>query len=186
MKRLDFVKMYDGILSHVLCENLINLFESAPDRQVEIDHDNKPNFTEMNISAYYPKYHQLMTGYVIDAVNQYAKECVDYSKFWPNQPTVLEGMRIKRYNANTGERFDQHVDVCTPESAMRYLAILFYLNDNFEGGETKFTPDMKIKPKTGSVLIFPPTWQYPHAGLEVETGSKYIMSTYLHYYAPVK
>jgi len=186
MKHLDFVRIYDGVVEPELCKDLITAFENNPSNHVKVNHDCKPYFTEMNLSESLPEYHSLMTNYVMRVVNQYAKDCVEYTSFWPNQPTILEGMRLKRYNAQTGERFDMHVDVSTPASAMRYLAILFYLNHDFEGGDTHFIPECTIIPMTGSVLVFPPTWQYPHAGLEVISGTKYIMSTYLHYYDPVQ
>ena len=65
----------------------------------------------------------------------------------------------------------------------RVLAWMMYLNNDFEGGETEFPHhNLTVKPKTGTVLVFPPTWQYPHRGIPVESGNpKYILSTYLHY-----
>jgi prolyl 4-hydroxylase len=59
--------------------------------------------------------------------------------------------------------------------------VLFYLNDNFTGGQTEFLPGIMVEPVKGSVVAFPPNWQHPHCGLPVETGNKYIMSTYLRY-----
>ena len=54
---------------------------------------------------------------------------------------LMEEFRIrKRYNSGTGEQFDDHVDVCNLESSKRYLSMLFYLNDDFTGGETVFLP----------------------------------------------
>ena len=38
-----------------------------------------------------------------------------------------------------------------------------------------------IHPKTGSVLVFPSLWTFPHAGLPVKSGTKYILTTYFHY-----
>ena len=67
-------------------------------------------------------------------------------------------------------------------SARRYLAFLFYLNDVQKGGQTEFRfHGRMIRPEAGSVLVFPPTWEYPHIGLPPISGPKYIMSTYLHY-----
>jgi hypothetical protein len=44
-----------------------------------------------------------------------------------------------------------------------------------------FLPDKQVQPVKGSVIVFPPTWQYPHAGLPLISGTKYIMSTYLNF-----
>ena len=74
------------------------------------------------------------------------------------------------------------VDVADYKSARRWIAFLVYLNDNFSGGETEFYPHQQvIHPKTGRVLVFPCVWTYPHAGLPITTGTKYILTTYFHY-----
>ena len=88
-----------------------------------------------------------------------------------------------RDSPGTDDQFLIHTDVQDHQSAKRYLAFLIYLNDDFKGGETTFPYNkLTIKPETGKVLVFPPTWQYPHSGLPVKSGNpKYIMSTYLHY-----
>ena len=60
--------------------------------------------------------------------------------------------------------------------------MFFYLNTVEEGGETSFPNlEMKIKPKQGSVLCFPPLWMYPHLGEQPISNDKYIIGTYLHY-----
>ena len=61
--------------------------------------------------------------------------------------------------------------------------MFWYLNDVDEGGETIFTEplDIKVKPKAGRVLIFPPMWMYPHAGLAPKSNAKYIIGSYLNF-----
>ena len=84
------------------------------------------------------------------------------SRFLP-EIKALEELRIKRYLPNGEERFDEHVDITDHASARRAVAFLFYLNDN--DGVTHFTRQgVTIKPKTGRVVVFPPTWSYPHSG----------------------
>ena len=92
----------------------------------------------------------------------------------------LEEFRIKRYNTSGDERFDEHVDVTDYDSSLRAVAFLFYLNDN--DGNTLFpSHGLNIRPVSGRVIMFPPTWDYPHTGLPPKSNSKYIMSTYIHY-----
>ena len=61
-----------------------------------------------------------------------------------------------------------------------FITYLWYLNDVETGGNTIFR-DFMIQPKRGSLLVFPPMWMFPHKGEPPISGSKYIMSTYLHY-----
>jgi len=61
------------------------------------------------------------------------------------------------------------------------------LNDVNEGGETVFqlnrevSPSIKVQPKTGKLLMFPPLWTHPHLALPPVSGPKYIVGGYLHY-----
>jgi hypothetical protein len=64
------------------------------------------------------------------------------------------------------------------EDSTRYLAFLFYLNDNEAG--TRFE-NFTVEPKMGSIVVFPPMWMFPHAGEMPDKTTKYIMSTYYHY-----
>ena len=102
------------------------------------------------------------------------------SSFFLPKFSLLEEFRVKRYIPGGEERFDEHVDVATYDTARRCLSFLFYLNNN--NGKTVFTRHgLNISPMCGRVVVFPPTWEYPHAGLAPSDNTKYIMSTYLHY-----
>jgi len=173
----DFIKVYDALDSEY-CRGIINLFEHNQLHHVR--NDNMVQcFTEWNLTHHCPDSIQHgFSNIIIDVLDRY-KADVPECRYFPEQ-LALEEFRVKRYVANTGEQFNWHVDVGDNVSSKRYLSFLFYLNDNFEGGETIFD-GTTIKPIKGSVLVFPPTWQYPHRGCPVGMGSKYIMSTYLNY-----
>jgi|SRR5687768_14339780 len=95
----------------------------------------------------------------------------------------VENVRVKRYDV--GDSFPWHVDVRDYASARRFLVMMYYLNDNFIGGETQFGSEEKIKytvnPEQGKIVIFSPMWDNPHRGCVVKKGSKYIANVYLHY-----
>ena len=78
------------------------------------------------------------------------------------------------------EGFNTHVDVMKLISCPRFLSFLWYLNDVDEGGSTIFN-NLKIKPKKGRLVIFPPMWMFPHMGEEPVSNTKYVMSSYLSY-----
>jgi hypothetical protein len=57
------------------------------------------------------------------------------------------------------------------------IAVLIYLNDDYEGGEINFpTHDLCIKPEVGSLLIFPGSLNYPHEVKEVLSGTRYTVA----------
>ena len=115
------------------------------------------------------------------ALDFYKKD-VPQAKYLP-QFKYLEEFRIKKYEVGGHDRFDEHVDVVNYQSSRRSLAMLFYLNDVDSGGKTIFPYQNKeFTPNRGEVIIFPPTWEYPHLGEPPVSNPKYIMSTYLHYH----
>ena len=60
------------------------------------------------------------------------------------------------------------------------MVFLWYLNDVTEGGETEFCDlGIKVAPRTGRLLMFPPYWMFQHAGRPPVSNDKYILSTYL-------
>jgi len=171
------VKAYDNILPNNICENLIDLFETNIQHQHFINHNNCPCFTQVNVNQISTDVIRSLIPYIADVYNRYRK---DINNFYSPPLKELEEFRIKKYNTSGDQRFDEHVDVTDYDSSLRAVAFLFYLNDN--DGNTIFPKHgLNIKPVSGKVVIFPPTWEYPHTGLPPKSNSKYIMSTYIHY-----
>jgi hypothetical protein len=124
-----------------------------------------------------------------DVARDYAKAqgITDEPKLFPVYP-------IKKYEAGTfmGAHFDQQ------EGDERLkVSFVMYLNDNYEGGEISFTIaspggilkearppadfsnaekginyTFAIKPKAGSIIVFPPSPPYHHTAHLVKSGEK--------------
>jgi hypothetical protein len=170
-----------NILPTNLCDYLINLYESDKDNRERVDNESKPTFTQLNLNRYHRKIVSNLFNYFSLALDSYKKD-VPSSKYLP-EIKYIEEFRIKKYEVGGVDRFDEHVDVIDHKSAKRCLAMLFYLNDVDEGGKTIFPHHHKeFTPVKGSVIIFPPTWEYPHLGEPPVSNPKYIMSSYLHYH----
>ncbi|MEM9496112.1 MAG: 2OG-Fe(II) oxygenase [Pseudomonadota bacterium] len=88
-----------------------------------------------------------------------------------------------------GQEYKPHFDWLPPgedlaRGGQRISTALFYLNDDYEGGETWFlTPDVKFRGATGDVLIFHnvsadgvPDKASRHASLPVTEGAKWLCS----------
>lgn len=99
------------------------------------------------------------------------------------EPVALnECFRLNKYSAPS-IGFTTHHDVphVQNESRRSILSLLLYVNDGYEGGHTEFyKSDQKTLahtyvPVTGSVLVFNQHW--PHAGMPVSRGSKYVLRT---------
>ena len=178
MKRLDdFIRVYDGVLNSQMCELLSLTFEMS--RHTEVVHNDVINFTELNLNQHHSNFIPNLVSVTQNVIEMYQSD-VKETKFFPKNTLALGEFRIKCYKKDTDQQFKEHVDVGNHSSSRRYLAFLYYLNTITNGGFTSFR-GLNIRPKRGSVLVFPPTWMYPHAGHQTLSDNKFIMSTYLHY-----
>ena len=176
-KNIHMVKVYDNIIPGSTCKKLLDLFEKNEDYQEYIDYDGCPCFTQINLNQLSPTIVRTLIPYLAQVYKRYKNDV--RSKYIPPLKE-LEEFRIKRYYNNGNEKFDEHVDVTDYNSSLRAVAFLFYLNNN--DGNTLFPlHDLNIEPVSGRVVVFPPTWEYPHEGLAPKNNPKYIMSTYVHY-----
>jgi hypothetical protein len=177
----QLIHTYDNVLQPDECEYLISLFERVEEHHERIEHQGKPNFTQYNFTKNKKVDDEKIHNLLVKRTFEYRDKYYDFidPRVFPSEH-ALEQYRIKRYNTGGQDMFDTHVDVMTYDSARRFLSFFWYLNDVEEGGETEFT-SFKIKPKQGTLVIFPPLWMFPHRGNSPISGPKYLLSTYLHY-----
>jgi predicted 2-oxoglutarate/Fe(II)-dependent dioxygenase YbiX len=99
--------------------------------------------------------------------------------------------RFRFYRYDPGQHFDWHMDgYFERDNGERSLyTVLFFLNDSFDGGETRFRvrdengpKTVGVKPVTGHVLIF--LHELLHEGAAVTAGRKYILRTDVMYSPP--
>ncbi|MBI1492408.1 prolyl hydroxylase family protein [Halocynthiibacter styelae] len=102
-----------------------------------------------------------------------------------SEPTALLKYEV-------GEEYKNHFDTTAdPESETfgRCFTAVLYINDDFEGGETRFSRlGLDIKPKAGRLALWSnkrPNGTDPHpmslhAGLPVTAGTKWIATFWIH------
>ena len=169
-----FIKQFEQV-SHK-DKSQVETFKTGNKEFTEIDLDtsSNPNFWKETKT----KFMQMMEMYV----DRFKKNLNIRDKDFP--PVIdRENIRIKKYLPNDKDEFKIHVDVLRSRglSAKRFLVFILYLNDVEEGGETHLIKqEIKIAPRAGRLLMFPPFWTHPHAGLKPISGPKYVMMSYLH------
>ena len=173
------------------CEMIIKKFEQVvkyDKTQVDEFKTGRKNFTEIDIDKYgdsdfwrepKKKFVAMMEEYKTRFMKNLAIKDIHFP------PVIdMEIIRIKKYMPNDEDQFKVHVDVVRSmgDSAKRFLVFILYLNDVEDGGHTMFPkPNIWVKPRAGRLLVFPPFWTHPHAGLKPLSGPKYVMMSYLHY-----
>ena len=194
---VQYIKAYRDVFSSSLCDNLINTYEKLWREQQEYLKSISLCYTEdgvktcgacncqrldiMQHKEFGEPFKVVMTG-IQTILNQYKKDANLHSSQWPSK-YGFEHLRIKRYLCNENQQHDFHADVTDIESTKRFLAVICYLNDDFEGGETIFPQfGMQVKPLKGTILLFPCTWTYLHKGNPATNGhAKYILGSFLNY-----
>lgn len=183
---LDLVGVYENVLDIETCNKLIKIMDNIEksDQLEQVRTETHVNLDQINLHRYsefeplLPKLIDTFSNARERYFNDTLPECLSLS-------AVLEPLRIKRYQPNGIDSFPHHIDATDVASATRYLVMFIYLNDVEEGGETVFDKlGARIKPKAGSIVMFPPMWMYPHAGEKPISGKKYILSTYLRFWDP--
>ena len=68
----------------------------------------------------------------------------------------------------------------TQEIFRRFLTYIIYLNDIEDGGETEFLhQSVRVKPKTGRIVIWPAGFPYYHRGNPPLKEEKYIITSWI-------
>lgn len=117
-----------------------------------------------------------------------------------DEPRLFPVFNIKKYN--TGSAMGAHYDQLDGDKTLRY-SLVMYLNDDCEGGEISFklsdyedhnqvvSPDLDysvavandqidfgVKPKAGSIIIFPSSAPYYHIAHRVKSGVKFMVPSH--------
>lgn len=92
-----------------------------------------------------------------------------------------EEIQILEYTSE--QKYKWHFDACTdPKSNFyhRQISLVLYLNNDFEGGTTKFKmfPKQDFKPRAGRGLFFPSNWCFTHCSTPVVSGKKRVAVTW--------
>ncbi len=192
-----YIKYYPDVLQPTICELMINTYEKLwkeqedSIRKMSLCYDESGNklcgacdcqrLDIMQHKEFVNPFNYFMER-LQSTVEQYKLDVDLEFNQWPKE-YGYEHIRIKRYLSNEVQQHGYHSDVNNIESAKRFLAVVCYLNDDFDGGQTVF-PKLNYKStvSTGGILLFPATWNYYHRGLPSKNGyAKYILGTFLNY-----
>lgn len=96
-----------------------------------------------------------------------------------------EPLNVLRYAP--GQQYRAHLDTLPPPHSQRVRTVIVYLNEDYEGGETRFEPGgPAVRGRTGDALVFdnvlPDGRVDPaarHAGLPVRAGEKWVATRWI-------
>jgi hypothetical protein len=141
-----------------------------------------------NISNYLDKWET--SENMADAHNDTLEQYKSLNK--SNESTFFATWQMKYYIKNIGHFKSWHVDryiglekVPGTDGNEKFLSerifiVMTYLNDVEEGGETQFLySDLKLKPKKGTMVIWPAQWPWVHRGNIPTSNDKYLLNGWL-------
>lgn len=181
MDKMKYIKIYDSVIPQEFCDHLITKYQNNKERQ-KIRKEDNFIFNEINLSEnndIYSQESEDLFNTFYQYVTKYQEDCGLSEYQFPVQ-FAFETIRMKHYVTSEGE-FKPHVDAYNLDSSRRFLVFFLYLDEGLGGGTHFFDQDFTCERKPGRLLMFPPAWTYPHAGLMPKEKDKYIIGSYLHF-----
>ena len=185
---LSYVLIRPNVINSQGLQELVSHIKSSPAEDLSVFDPDKTNATGKTswivdkqtrdtqivpMGSLYPKIEDLFRNAVREIINPFYQCEVDSSEI----PQVL--------SYGIGGHYKPHIDGesiwMTPrgekiwkKSTDRDLSIVFYLNDDFEGGDFIF-PELKIRvrPEPGMMVCFPSNHHYSHGVEPVTKGKRY-------------
>ena len=185
---LSYVLIRPNVINSQGLQELVSHIKSSPAEDLSVFDPDKTNATGKTswivdkqtrdtqivpMGPLFPKIEDLFRNAVREIINPFYQCEVDSSEI----PQVL--------SYGVGGHYKPHIDGesiwMTPrgekiwkKSTDRDLSIVFYLNDDFEGGDFIF-PELKIRvrPEPGMMVCFPSNHHYSHGVEPVTKGKRY-------------
>jgi predicted 2-oxoglutarate/Fe(II)-dependent dioxygenase YbiX len=185
---LSYVLIRPNVINSQGLQELVSHIKSSPAEDLSVFDPDKTNATGKTswivdkqtrdtqivpMGPLFPKIEDLFRNAVREIINPFYQCEVDSSEI----PQVL--------SYGIGGHYKPHIDGesiwMTPrgekiwkKSTDRDLSIVFYLNDDFEGGDFIF-PELKIRvrPEPGMMVCFPSNHHYMHGVEKITKGKRY-------------
>jgi hypothetical protein len=190
IKHEQFIGIYEDAFSKEYCDTAIQYFEDMVatghgiSRQI-LDKTSKKNKEDTAVFVDQFK----LTGVnnlLLNFNNTFWNTCyTDYAdKYWGLQTVEHHNSYFyKVQKTEIGQGYHAwHCESDSKVSCARLLAWSLYLNDVTEGGETEFlNQHLRIKPKTGTLVIWPAGFTHIHRGNPPISENKYIATGWVEF-----
>jgi hypothetical protein len=189
----NFIGIYENIVSDEYCQSVIEYFENMTaagygfNRQT-IDNASKFNKDDLSVFATDEKIISLKASVDLQRQLNDVLWNVGYKqyseKFWGLQSLGSHNshsFKIQKTEQGQGYHI-WHCEAANLGSCKRILAWTLYLNNVEEGGETEFIHQhCRIKPKAGTLVIWPAAFTHVHRGNPPLSNTKYIVTGWIEF-----
>ncbi|MHB1566798.1 MAG: 2OG-Fe(II) oxygenase family protein [Acidiferrobacter sp.] len=184
VKPHSFIYEIDQALAPDICREMIRRYEGNPEQQypgrIGQNEANAPEIkrsTDLRISG--RKDWQDIDAQLVRSLASAFNACAEMFPYFAANSFKDMGYNMQR--TGVGEYYHWHVDAGPGAFLQRQLVAIWYLNDvDGPGGETEFAAQqVKIVPREGTLILFPPFWTHCHRGVTLDRGIKYIATTWV-------
>lgn len=179
-----FIRLYKDSFSKELCAEVIRRFEADARKHASTTATrDKPRLrsgTMLQIGDL-PDWRDISAAYA----QALEKNLAAYAQAFPTLQQLIASPATKRTpplleRIEPGQGFGMHIDASVAGTHDRMVAVLLYLKDVEEGGQTQFPfQSIQVKPRAGLMVLFPPYWTHPHQGVSPASGLKYNLTSYV-------
>lgn len=175
--------LFENLVSPSICEDIIERFHQQPDKHYK---------GEVGLKDYNPNV-KISTDWLLpDDLREKLQiyNTIIWNEAKAKYPILEElgvlqqgKIELLHYKKNEGQ-FKPHIDTSMAnKDHVRFLGIIYYLNDVKEGGETHFEyQKIRVRARKGRVIAFPTTWKYLHEGVMPVSNDKYILTSFFSYF----
>jgi hypothetical protein len=193
VKHEQFIGVYENAFSEEYCQKAIKYFEDmrgagfAYTRQrtentIKLKKDDESLFSHdeeiINLNYTSTLQHEFNHLFWGKAYKDYVD---NYSILMDSDKHASYAIKLQKTVPGGGYHM-WHYESSTRAECNRLLAWMLYLNDVEEGGETEFLYlHKRIKPKAGTLLIWPTGFTHTHRGNPPLSGDKYIITGWVEF-----
>ena len=183
VKPLSFIYEAENVLAENLCEEMVRRFEAAIDEQYEgyvgqtvSKERSVKRSTDLVLSG--KEHWKDIDQKLFRSLASALRELRQWHPFFGG---AFKDMGYAIQRTLPGEFYHWHIDGGSHSFSHRQLVAIWYLNDvEGPGGETEFRyQDVAITPRSGKLILFPPFWTHEHRGVTLESGVKYLATTWV-------
>ena len=183
-----FIGVYENVFSKEYCEEVIQYFEEMAGAGYAVNRQQHNNVQDLAVflsqDATIPLTGSKRLQQHFNAVLWEQCYPAYADKFWVlKELTAHNSYTFKVQKTKIGQGYHAwHCESDSRSSSNRLLAWALYLNDVDEGGETEFIyQHMRIKPKQGTVVIWPAAYTHTHRGNPPISNDKYIITGWIEF-----
>lgn len=183
----DFVGVFEGAYSKEYCDKVIEYFEATKaagcsyTRQNEDSQTLKIRKDDTFIWADLTHANNLLGDFNSKFWNCYERYADKYDVLKDSGAHNNYAWKIQKTELGQGYHV-WHYESDTAAHARRLLAWVLYLNDVDEGGETEFLYQSKrVKPKAGTLIVWPAGFTHVHRGNPPLSNTKYIVTGWVEF-----